>query len=415
MRPLHVFLALCAASPSVLAQGAPFQTPGMPSYPQQQVGTPDSGQADRFSNVFNPAISFIADVMADYLNPGDNTAEDGFDSQLRVLELAANSWVDPNAWAYFVAAADEETLNIEEAAIHYTGLGGNNTIRAGRFFIDFGKQMQVHVHELRTLERPLALRALLGEEVKGDGAQWDCWTSVGEKTVVRWSLGAFANLLPEEDEFPSLDSSGEPLTREIAERKDASDFNFTARVTGFADLGESGVFQLGASMRDVPDYTLADELDGLSEGGLSNLVWGTDATYGWTGETGQNKLTIGGEFLVSTGDTGALVTDPDATPGSGDETLNVGDDLLSGWYAFGDYAFSRYNSVGLQYAATELPDGNQTDAVEIEAYFTHWFSEFHRLRLSVISADLADSGDDDFRVVLNYTAVLGAHGHGVSF
>jgi len=157
----------------------------MPAYPTQQGQTSDSGQADRFSNVFNPALSFIVDVLADYVNPGDSTLDDGFDTKLRVLELAGNSWVDPNAWAYFLAAADEEELTVEEAAIHYTGLCGTNTIRAGRFFVDFGKQMQVHVHELRTLERPLTLRTFLGEEVKGDGAQWNCWTSVGEKTIVR--------------------------------------------------------------------------------------------------------------------------------------------------------------------------------------------------------------------------------------
>jgi hypothetical protein len=413
MRSSLVLVASCAASSSLGAQGSPFQTPGMPVYGQQE-SSKDSSQADRFSSVFNPAISFIVDAVADYLNPDDPSADDGFAADLRVMELAANSWVDPNAWAYFVAAADEESLNVEEAAVHYTGLGGKNTIRAGRFFIDFGKQMQVHVHELRTLERPLTLRAFLGEEVKGDGAQWDCWTSFGEKTVVRWSIGAFTNLLPEEDEFSSLDSAGEPLARSIADRKSAGDLNFTARVTGFADVGENGVLQLGASLRALPDYTLDDTTDGLSESGLSNEVWGADVTYGWTGETGQNKLTLGGEFLASTGDNAAVVADPDATPGNGDETLTVTDDTLTGWFAWGDYAFSRYNSTGLQYAAAELPDGNQTDATEIEAYFTHWFSEFHRLRLSVISADLTDGGND-LRVALNYTAVLGAHGHGVSF
>jgi hypothetical protein len=109
------------------------------------------------------------------------------------------------------------------------------------------------------------------------------------------------------------------------------------------------------------------------------------------------------------------VDDPNATPGSGDETLGVQDDSLMGWFVFGDYAWSRYNSAGLQYSTAELPDGNETQASEIEAYYTHMFSEFHRLRLSVISADLDDAGDDDLRIALGYTATLGAHGHGVSF
>ena len=91
--------------------------------------------------------------------------------------------------------------------MHYIGLGGHNTLRAGRFFVDFGKQMQTHVHELRTLERPLVLRTYLGDEVKGDGLQCDHWFARGRKTAVRWSIGAFASLLPEEEE--EFDPDGE--------------------------------------------------------------------------------------------------------------------------------------------------------------------------------------------------------------
>lgn len=414
MRPLHVVAALCASGLGLAAQGSPFQTPGMPVYGQQGQ-TPDTGQTDRFSSVFNPAFSFIVDTVADYLDAGDAAAADGFDARLRVLEFAANSWVDPNAWAYFVGAADADALDIEEAAVHYTGLGGNHTLRFGRFFIDFGKQMQIHVHELRTLERPLALRALLGEEIKGDGAQWDCWTSVGDETVVRWSLGAFRSLLPQTSEFPALDSAGEPLAQEVAERKDAGDFNFTARVTGFRDIGDSGVFQLGASLRALPAFRFVDATDGLSQDGLSSQLFGLDVSYGWTGATGETRLTLGGEFLLSTGDSAARVSDPDTTPNSGDETLAVVDQDLTGWFAFGDYAWSRFDSAGLQFSRVELPDGKRTGAHEIEAYYTHLLSEFHRLRFGLSSADLADGGDDDLRVALQYTATLGAHGHGVSF
>jgi hypothetical protein len=412
MRFRPILPALFFLSPSLRAQGTSFQTPGMPTYGQQGV-TRDASQTDRFSNAFNPAFSFIVDAALDWGDPDDAALEDGFDSSLRTLELAANSWVDPSAWAYFVGAVEDEALNIEEAAVHYTGLGGNHTVRAGRFFIDFGKQMQIHVHELRTVERPLVLRAYLGEEVKGDGAQWDCWTTVGESTVVRWSIGAFANLLPEELEAPSLDSAGEPIAQEVAERKDLGDLNYTARVTGFSDVGERGVLQLGGSLRAVPDFSFEDSTDGLSQAGLANTVLGLDATYGWTGETGEQRLTLGGELLVDTGDHAAVIADPDSTPGSGDETLTIDDDSLLGWYAFADYAWNRFNSAGLQASGAELPDGSSADATEIEAYVTHFFSEFHRLRFGIASIDV--DGADELRGTLQYTAILGAHGHGVNF
>jgi len=406
--------ALCAAGAAPFAQGSPFQTPGMPSQAPPPQADAESGQSDRFSSSFNPAISFIADIVFDYLDPADSAADDGFDAELRGLELSANAWVDPKAWAYFVGAADEEELSIEEAAVHFTGLGGNHVVRAGRFFIDFGKQMQIHPHELRTLERPLVLRAYLGEEVKGDGAQWDCWTSVGEETVVRWSVGVFADLLPEEAAFPAVDQTGEEITPEVAERKDAGDLNYTARLTGFRDVGEHGVLQLGGSLRSIPDFTFVDDTNGLAADGLDSEVWGLDLTYGWTSDTGLERWTLGGELLAETGDSGVTVDDPDTTPGSGDETLSVLDDALFGWFAYGDYAWSRFDSAGLQLSMAELADGADTDASEVEAYYTHLFSEFHRLRLAVTSTDL-DTGDEDLRVALQYTATVGAHGHGISF
>jgi hypothetical protein len=412
VRPLLTPVPAClvfSISAPAWSQGPAFQTPGTPIIPTgpSQVST-GSGQADRFASVFNPAFSFIVDAVADYVGLDQTSDDSGFDADLRVLEAAAQAWVDPDAWAYFVGASEDEGLAIEEAAVHYVGLG-KSTIRAGRFFIDFGKQMQVHVHELRTLERPIVLRAYLGEEVKGDGAQWDHWIPVGDEAALRWSLGVFSNLLPEEAEFPT---GG--VTPEIDERKDFGDLNFTARVTGFGDLGESGTLQVGASARVIPDYTAVDDANGLSEAGLDNSVWGVDLTYGWVDETGLRRLTLGAEGLVATGDTGFDVTDPDGTPGTGDETLSVLDDAAFGYYGFADYAWDRYNGAGLQYSGAEIPDAAGSDVAELELYYTHWFSEFHRLRL-VAAAIEDDTSEDALRFAVQYTGIVGAHGHGINW
>jgi hypothetical protein len=403
-------LAALAATAPAWAQGSSIQSPGMPAqtYPAQGQAA-DPGQSTRFSSVFNPAFSFIVDAAFDYTDPDDT--DDGFDATLRVFELGANAWVDPNAWAYFIGAADEEELTIEEAAVHYVGLGGNHTIRAGRFFIDFGKQMQTHVHELRTLERPLVLRTYLGEEVEGDGLQWDSWTSVGESTVLRWSLGGFANLLPEYVE--DID----PLTQaaqEVTSPKDLQDFNFTARVTGLRDVGEHGLFQLGASARAIPSYDFVYEPTGVAEDDLTNVVYGLDATYGWVDDTGLKRWTFGGEVLANTGDNGSVINDPNGTPGDGDETIQVLDDAEIGYFAFGDYAWDRYHSAGLQFSAAELPDGSDSDELEVEAYFTRLFSEFHRLRF-VLAQFESDANEDAWRAAVQYTATLGAHGHGINW
>ncbi len=389
-------------------QGTVFQTPGMPNMGLRI--SSGMGQVTRFSNEFNPAFSFIIDAAAEAVD--SDSGRDGLDAELRSLELSGNAWIDPRAWAYFVGVVEDETLNLEEAAIHYIGLGSRNTIRAGRFFIDFGKQMQIHVHELRTLERPLALRTYLGSEVKGEGAQWDSWTTVGDSTAVRWSIGAFANALAEIEEDDVTPTS--PLIETLSPRT-GEDFTYTARLTGFTDVGERGIFQLGASARTLPRYELQYG-DGAGSAGddLSNTVFGLDATYGWVGPTGVDSWSAGIELLANVGDNGAEITDPNGTPGDGDDVVALFDDTVYGGFAWVDYAWDRFNAVGLQYSTVELPDANKSNVSEIEAYYTHMFSEFHRLRF-VLALNDSDIDGESSRFVVQYTAVLGAHGHGVNW
>lgn len=413
MSILRVAVATASVSAAAFAQGPAFRTPGMPAVPSNYAppgSSTDSGQANRFSSVFNPAFSFVVDALADYQG-FSGTSEDGVSMDLRSLELAAQSWVDPNAWAYFVAASDGETLNVEEAAVHYTGLGGHHTIRAGRFFVDFGKQMQTHVHELRTTERPLVLRSFLGEEVKGDGAQWDSWTSVGDTTAVRWSIGVFKNLLPEESE--DFDASAQAAPS-VADRKGAEDLNFTGRLTGFTDIGDNGVLQLGASARVLPSFAYTFEPSGDEQRSLENTVFGLDATYGWSDPSGLTTWTFGAEYLIDTGDTYSTIDDAGTAGDTSDDTVSVVSKNLNGFYVYGDYAWDKSNSAGLQYSQVELPEDGTPDASETTAYYTHMFSEFHRVRLEATAVD-RDAAEDSMRLAVQYTAFVGAHGHGVNW
>lgn len=414
-RTLFAALAATALALNAAAQASPFRTPGMPARserepPRPSTGDDASGQSSRFTTAFNPAFSFVVDVLADY-RTADDTNDDGADVDLRALELSAQSWVDPHAWAYFVAATDGDSVGVEEAAVHYTGLGGNSTVRAGRFFVDFGKQMQVHPHDLRTVERPLVLRAYLGEEVKGDGLQWDDWTSVGESTVVRWSFGVFSSLLPEEEDDFDPTTTAEAS---VADRKRLEDLGFTARLTGFRDVGERGILQLGASARWIPSYELSFAPSGASETELSNAVYGLDATYGWTGDTGLDTWTFGAEYLFDSGDTGASIVDVGADGDPSNDALRVHDSTVQGWLAFADHAWSARDSAGVQVSTAELPDAASSRTTEHVAYYTRRISEFHRLRFEVARVE-SDADPDSTRFAVQYTAFVGAHGHGVNW
>ena len=399
--------ALAALSLPLHAQEPTFQTPGMPRWSAPKpAAAGDASQTSRFDAGFNPAFSFVIDTVADQVDA--DGGDDGFDLSLRILELSAQAWVDPKAWAYFIAAADEETVNVEEAAVHYTGLGGNSTLRAGRFFVDFGKQMQTHVHELRTLERPLVLRTFLGDEVKGDGLQWDHWTAAGDEGAIRWSIGGFRSLLPE------VEDDGTAAVAEVEDRKDFGELNFTARVTAFHDAGENGTLQVGASARWIPEYAFAFSPSGATAEGLDNAVYGLDVTYGWHDDSGVKRWTVGGEFLVSDGDVGADVVDVGLDSDPTNDVLATVDGSRAGWFAFADYAWDANHSAGLQFSSTELTDGAGSDASELEAYCTWHLSEYHRLRIAASSFE-SDLEPDALRFALQYTAIVGAHGHGVNW
>jgi hypothetical protein len=362
------------------------------------------GQTTMFSTEFNPAIGLAIDLVGDFV---DDDVDDGFDGELRLLELNASANVDPNAWAYVVLTSEDgESPEVEEAAIEYTGLEGNSTVKAGRFFVDFGKQMQNHLEELRTLERPLPLREYLGEELGGVGVQLDHWFAANDTTPVRMSLGVFADLAGESHGHDDEEEEGPEI--HVPDRKDIDELSFTGRITGMTDVGENGVFQAGVSARHVPEFAFEVDAADLEADGLSNTVYGLDATFGHTDETGIKRLTAGGEVLLFDGDLAGLLDDPD-TP----TVINVVDDDATGFFAFTDYAWSQRDSAGVQYAHADLAEDPGEDASELDLYYTRHLTEFRRLRLGVTVGD-GEQGDFT-RVYVQFTNWFGNHAHGLNW
>lgn len=386
-------LILLIGGTSALAQGRAFDSPGASRYFV-------TGQTNQFTNDFNPAIGVVIDFLGDYL---DDDSGDGFDLELRLIELNASGYVDPDAWAYLALVSEQgESPEVEEIAVNYTGMEGNSTIKVGRFFVDFGKQMQTHLEELRTLERPLPLRSFLGDELGGDGLQYDNWMALGEMPV-RFSVGAFASLLGEDDE----DDPSSPLGS-VPDRNDIDELSFTARLTGMVDVGDSGLFQLGLSSRFVPEFSYAFEPAALETSGLSNTVYGLDATYGWTGDTGLSRFSAGGEFLLYDGDLAAQIDDP-TTP----TAINVVADTASGYFLFADYGWNQVSSAGVQYALADLPSDPDLSQSEFDVYYTMHLTELRRLRFGVTLSD-GDNGDAT-RVYVQFTNFFGNHAHGANW
>ncbi len=389
-------LLLALGAPAAAAQGPAFDSPGTPSYAT-------SGQTSRFSNEFNPAVGVAIDAHVDGL---DDQVDDGFDARLRLVELNASAYVDPEAWAYVALVSEGgESPEVEEAALEYLGLSGNQTLKAGRFFVDFGKQMQQHLEELRTLERPLPLREYLGEELAGVGVQYDTWFAANDTTPVRLSLGVFSSLLGEghahEDAAPGPVAS-------VPDRRDVDELSFSARVTAMTDVGETGLLQLGASARVVPEFAFTLEDAGLEARGLSNRVYGLDATFQTTDETGLERWLVGAELLRFDGDLAGALDDPVAPT-----AIQVVDDDATGFFVFADHAWGQGSSLGLQYALADLAEDPAADASELDVYYTRHLTELRRLRLGVTLGE--EAGEDVNRVYLQFTSFFGNHSHGLNW
>lgn len=357
---------------------------------------------NQFTNTFNPAIGFVIDAVATYSD--QRVGDDGYDGEVRLIELNGSGFIDPNAWGYVAIVASGDEIEVEEAAVQYIGFEGTSTVKAGRFFVDFGKQMQQHEEELRTLERPLVLREYLGEELSGTGVQFDHWLPVTESTPLRFSLGVFASLLGEGhgDEDEGL----EPETA-VPDQKDVDELSITARVTAMTDVGEQGLFQFGVSGRFIPEYSAS--FDTFETVGLSNAVYGVDATYGWTAQDSNKAFLLGGEALLFDGDLAVEVDDP-MTP----TALTVTDDDAFGYYVFTDYRWSQWDNAGVQFSAIDEPEDPTADGSELDFYYTRHLTDLRRIRFGMTVAE-SDFVSDSVRFYVQFTNFFGNHSHGLNW
>lgn len=391
---------LAALTAPAAAQGAVFQTPGMPIWAA-------SGQLDRFANDLNPAIGALLDAFGDYREVDGGGDEDGtLDLFVRSFEMTVNGRVDPNWWGYAVIVYADDEVELEEAAVTYDGWDSNTTMRFGRFYVDFGKQMQAHIHDLPYPDRPGVLGAYLGDELPGVGVQLDHWWATGDESALRASLGLFGEF--EVGGHSHGDEAADEGAEAVSpERFAPEDISLSARVTQFMDAGQRGVFQWGLSARHVGGFDLVDEANGAAVEGLSNTVFGLDLTYGVDSPDGLSGWTFGLESLLATGDQSA-----EFDPGAG--ALAVYDDSVSGHYLWAERRLDVTNTVGALFSTFEHPEDGAPRQDEFTAYYTRYFSEFARLRFAASHLDSEEDGGST-RLLVQLTTFFGPHAHGVNW
>jgi len=377
--------------------GSGLVSPGMPEH--------SGAHGHELSSHDNPAIGFVIDGVGSYTDTEDDS---GFDATLRVMELNAHAWVDDDLWGYVSLVAEDDEVNLEEAAVVQAFETSRASIKAGRFFVDFGKQMQAHPHGLATVNRPLVLREYLGSELGGDGVQFDNWFPAGEKVKVRYSIGAFDSLGGHHHGHEGEDEE-EGLEVEDDELRGGEELAFTARLTGMAPVG-SGTLQVGTSARLLPSFSFGGELDSGDEAtadNLSNSVIGLDLTYGLEDTEEHTSWTFGGELLTFTGDIGGEVDDTTSS-------LEVLDDDVTGYYLWIDRQLNEKNHVGVLTSTFEHPEAEKPTDSEHSLYWTHHLSHQSRLRLQLDFRE-SDESEDETALMVQFTNFLGTHVHGMSW
>lgn len=379
------------------------------------------GQTSRFTNSFNPAIGMAFDAALVHMDSDD---EEGFDAQLKLAEITMQGPLSPNWWGGFALETNSEEVALTESALYYTGLGDRSALRAGKFFVDFGKQMQIHVHDLDVPDRPAVLKEYLGFELPGTGIQYDHWSPIGDDTAFRFSVGLFSEMAAhdhgdhgghgehgheeeEEDEHGGVEMHME------GEYRDLSDMIMTARATAMTDVGANGVFQIGASIKTIPDFAfegegendLAEEVEFEAEG-LDQSVTGFDLTYEWNSDDGMSGWTFGGELLRVSGDIAGEIVD--------DETANVDLEIFNGdvqgWYAFAQHDMDDSNSFGVMISTFEHLEEETPEDTETSIYWNHYPTEYTRLRVAAVNRE-SDEEEDSQALVFGLSGWFGAHGH----
>lgn len=241
--------------------------------------TPGRGGSGPSNPRLMPDISAIGDIVADF-SPRGSTQESGKRFDIREVELALTSAVDPYFRADFILGISNlEGIAVEEAYITTTALPHQLGARIGRFHLPFGKQNTTHRAELQAIEYPHVVQRFLGAE--------------GSKGTGLWVSRIFAPLgFYQEVQLTAVDQlgeAGEGLIASEASNRSLAGLGYTARLRNYWDLSESTNLEVSgsaASGRNAQPFVCGVAVNCLPASDVNSVnarqsLVGADVTYRW--------------------------------------------------------------------------------------------------------------------------------------
>jgi len=332
---------------------------------------------------FNPDISVIGDVLAQYTsheNGGDRPDDEFI---FRELEVNFSGALDPFARADVTIAIHREfeyeeheeedgedhhhesprghghahgfAMHIEEAYLTALSLPHGLQARVGRIREQFGKVNPVHLHALPWVDYPLIIKNYLGTEgMVGDGVEVSWLAPTDHYLEIVYEVFNSDN---------ALSFAGE----------DYDDFVQLVRVNNLFEISDAATLELGGSVATAPNDS--------GHGGSRTWLEGLDLTLKW--RPPEQAL-----YKGLTWQTEALFSQKDTEDGEVDTW---------GVYSSLEHQFSRRWAAALRYDYSEFPDFENFREHACSAYLTFIQSEFVFWRLGYMFVDrnFADPIDED--------------------
>lgn len=324
---------------------------------------------------------------------------------LQNAELYLFGAVDP----YFSGASNivltineegESVVELEEAYLKTTSLPAGLQVKAGQFFVDFGRINPQHPHQWEFVDQPVVnTRFFGGDGLRGPGAR------VSWLTPVCFPLEAEVGMLNANGETATSFLSGddEVVYGGFHDRsvRTISDLITTARLAASTDLTDELPVQIGASGAWGPSGATSDR---------STSIVGVDFVAKWrplATDLGFPFVAFQTEWMWRHYPYDAF-TDPDTGTGMPGGTIRD-----RGGYAQLVWGFTRDWTVGARWdhAVGPFSDVFGLDDRDRESVaLTYYPSHFSKIRLQVNTDQAQSLGQDYLSIWLQLEINFGAHG-----
>jgi hypothetical protein len=333
--------------------------------------------------------------------------ENGFN--LREVELYLSGEVDGYFSAETTLAFTEDEAEVETATLETTALPHGFTIKAGKFFSDFGIVNAQHPHQWNFADQPLVYALTLGDHGLNEVGIQGAW-----KMEAPFLLQVGAEALQGDNEKMFAHEAGEVLPSHNGPRLGVAWLKIGPQLE-HAHILNAGLFGGGGIHQEIHEETGGDinHLDGHSYfAGASTFYH-----YSAHGDRGQGDLTVQAEYFYRNKDLDLIASDDPGAPLG--EAMESNQD---GYYLQALYGFQprwrgglRWEQVGLINEEKEPGEARETfgDSWRATAMADFRPSNNSLIRLQASNGDYAtEHGTENiWEGYVQVLITLGSHRH----